>query len=68
MNGQTTFVCRNPQHRGHPDIIANEITINEGESAFCPLGAADEHVWERMQAPSLDTVSHRLVQAERVMA
>ena len=68
MSASIAFLCRNPQHRAHPDIISSEVTINEGERAVCPLGAADEHVWERIQATSLDPVRHRLVHGERVMA
>jgi hypothetical protein len=68
MSAPVAFLCRNPQHRGHPDIISNEVTTNEGESAFCPLGAVDEHVWERTRATSLEALRRPLVHRERVMA
>ncbi len=49
MSTPVTFFCRNPKHRGHPAIISNAITIHEGAWAFCPLGAVDEHAWERIE-------------------
>jgi hypothetical protein len=68
MSASIAFLCRNPQHRAHPDIISSEVTINEGERAVCPLGAVDEHVWERTQPTSLDAVRQRLVHGQRAMA
>lgn len=66
MSVPVAFVCRNPKHRGHADVISNAVTINEGEWAFCPIGAADEHVWERTQSANLDTLRHPLAQEDRV--
>jgi hypothetical protein len=68
MSVPVHFFCRNPKHRGHPDIISNAITINEGEWAFCPAGAVDEHVWERTQSANLDALRHPLAREERVSA
>jgi hypothetical protein len=68
MSAPVHFFCRNPKHRGHPDILSNAITINEGEWAFCPAGAVDEHVWERTQSANLDALRHPLAREERVSA
>jgi hypothetical protein len=68
MSAPVHFFCRNPKHRGHPDIISNAITVNEGEWAFCPAGAVDEHVWERTQSANLDALRHPLAREERVSA
>ena len=68
MSAAVAFFCRNPKHRGHPDIISNAITINEGEWAFCPIGAVDEHLWERIQSTNVDALKHPLPREERVTA
>lgn len=68
MSAPVAFACRNPKHRGHPDVISNAITINEGQWAFCPIGAIDEHIWERTESASLDTLRRPLVREERVTA
>lgn len=68
MSAPVAFICRNPRHRGHPDVISNAVTINNGEWAFCPSGAADEHLWERTPSASLDTVRHPLPHEARVTA
>jgi len=68
MSASVAFFCRNPKHRRNPDIISNAITINQGEWAFCPNGAIDEHVWERTQTTNLDALKHPLAHEERVTA
>jgi hypothetical protein len=68
MSAPVAFFCRNPKHRSHPDIISNAITINEGERAFCPFGAVDEHLWERIQSANVDALKHPLAREERVTA
>jgi hypothetical protein len=68
MSAPIAFFCRNPKHRRHPDIISNAITINEGQWAFCPLGAIDEHLWERTQPTNLESLMHPLAREERATA
>lgn len=68
MSVPVAFFCRNPKHRGHPAIISNEVTVHEGVWAFCPTGAADEHVWERTEPTNLDTLRHPLPHEERATA
>jgi hypothetical protein len=68
MSVPVAFFCRNPKHRSHPDIISNAITIKEGQWAFCPLGAVDEHLWEHTQSTNLDALREPLARGERVTA
>lgn len=68
MSALVAFVCRNPEHRGRAESVSNSITINDGEWAFCPSGAADRHVWERTPAASLESLRHPAAHEERVRA
>ncbi len=68
MSTPVTFFCRNPKHRGHPAIISNAITIHEGAWAFCPLGAVDEHAWERIESTNLESLRHTRPHEERATA
>jgi hypothetical protein len=68
MSALVAFICRNPKHRGHAEHISKPITINDGEWAFCPTGAADQHAWERTPATTLYALRHTAVREERVRA
>jgi hypothetical protein len=66
MTGTIHSVCIRPQHRTiHPGPYT--LTVHDGEWAYCPDGAEDDHDWEPIQPVGLEVVI-RSVRAAAVQA